>query len=103
MLMIVDWMRVGFVHGVMNTDNMSIHGLTIDYGLMAGSKITTPVGLQTLLILVDVDTALENSLKSLNGISVDLEKHSMVLLMISRHFKMFLKEALKNLVMLGKI
>src|SRR3954465_8446298 len=31
-LMIVHWMRVGFVHGVMNTDNMSILGLTIDYG-----------------------------------------------------------------------
>ena len=31
-LMVVDWMRVGFVHGVMNTDNMSILGLTIDYG-----------------------------------------------------------------------
>lgn len=30
--MIIDWMRVGFVHGVMNTDNMSILGLTIDYG-----------------------------------------------------------------------
>ncbi|MGI1680176.1 MAG: YdiU family protein [Cellvibrionaceae bacterium] len=30
--MIIHWMRVGFVHGVMNTDNMSIHGLTIDYG-----------------------------------------------------------------------
>lgn len=30
--MIVDWQRVGFVHGVMNTDNMSIHGITIDYG-----------------------------------------------------------------------
>jgi uncharacterized protein YdiU (UPF0061 family) len=30
--MIVHWMRVGFVHGVMNTDNMSVHGLTIDYG-----------------------------------------------------------------------
>ena len=30
--MIVDWQRVGFVHGVMNTDNMSILGLTIDYG-----------------------------------------------------------------------
>ncbi len=30
--MVVDWMRVGFVHGVMNTDNMSIHGQTIDYG-----------------------------------------------------------------------
>lgn len=30
--LIVEWMRVGFVHGVMNTDNMSIHGLTMDYG-----------------------------------------------------------------------
>ncbi|MBL4583482.1 MAG: YdiU family protein [Pseudomonadales bacterium] len=30
--MVVQWMRVGFVHGVMNTDNMSILGLTIDYG-----------------------------------------------------------------------
>ena len=29
---VADWMRVGFVHGVMNTDNMSILGLTIDYG-----------------------------------------------------------------------
>ncbi len=31
-VMIAHWMRVGFVHGVMNTDNMSILGLTIDYG-----------------------------------------------------------------------
>lgn len=30
--MIIDWQRVGFVHGVMNTDNMSVLGLTIDYG-----------------------------------------------------------------------
>lgn len=30
--LVVHWMRVGFVHGVMNTDNMSILGLTIDYG-----------------------------------------------------------------------
>jgi uncharacterized protein YdiU (UPF0061 family) len=30
--MVVEWMRVGFVHGVMNTDNMSILGQTIDYG-----------------------------------------------------------------------
>ncbi len=29
---VAQWMRVGFVHGVMNTDNMSILGLTIDYG-----------------------------------------------------------------------
>ncbi len=30
--LIVNWMRVGFIHGVMNTDNMSIAGETIDYG-----------------------------------------------------------------------
>lgn len=30
--LVANWMRVGFVHGVMNTDNMSILGLTIDYG-----------------------------------------------------------------------
>jgi len=31
-MMVAHWMTVGFVHGVMNTDNMSILGLTIDYG-----------------------------------------------------------------------
>ena len=30
--LIAHWMRVGFVHGVMNTDNLSVLGLTIDYG-----------------------------------------------------------------------
>jgi len=30
--MVVDWLRVGFIHGVMNTDNMSIDGETFDYG-----------------------------------------------------------------------
>ena len=30
--LVVSWMRVGFIHGVMNTDNMSISGETIDYG-----------------------------------------------------------------------
>ena len=30
--MVTHWQRVGFVHGVMNTDNMSVLGLTIDYG-----------------------------------------------------------------------
>ncbi|AYZ37674.1 YdiU family protein [Chryseobacterium indologenes] len=30
--LMTEWFRVGFVHGVMNTDNMSILGLTIDYG-----------------------------------------------------------------------
>jgi uncharacterized protein YdiU (UPF0061 family) len=31
-IMVAHWMRVGFVHGVLNTDNMSVLGLTIDYG-----------------------------------------------------------------------
>lgn len=31
-ILMVEWQRVGFVHGVMNTDNMSILGLSIDYG-----------------------------------------------------------------------
>ena len=31
-VMVAHWLRVGFVHGVMNTDNMSILGITIDYG-----------------------------------------------------------------------
>ncbi len=31
-VMVAHWLRVGFVHGVMNTDNLSILGLTIDYG-----------------------------------------------------------------------
>ncbi len=30
--LVINWMRVGFIHGVMNTDNMSISGETIDYG-----------------------------------------------------------------------
>lgn len=31
-ILVTNWMRVGFIHGVMNTDNMSISGETIDYG-----------------------------------------------------------------------
>ena len=30
--LVIDWQRVGFIHGVMNTDNMSLSGETIDYG-----------------------------------------------------------------------
>ncbi len=42
MEMIIHWMRVGFVHGVMNTDNMSILGLTIDYGPYGWLEDYTP-------------------------------------------------------------
>ena len=40
--LVVDWMRVGFIHGVMNTDNMSISGETIDYGPCAFMDIYDP-------------------------------------------------------------
>ena len=34
-VLIVKWQGVGFTHGVLNTDNMSVLGLTIDYGPLA--------------------------------------------------------------------
>ena len=40
--LVVNWMRVGFIHGVMNTDNMSISGETIDYGPVSYTHLTLP-------------------------------------------------------------
>lgn len=40
--LIVEWLRVGFIHGVMNTDNMLISGETIDYGPCAFLNSYTP-------------------------------------------------------------
>ncbi len=40
--LIVNWMRVGFIHGVMNTDNMTVSGETIDYGPCAFMDIYDP-------------------------------------------------------------
>jgi uncharacterized protein YdiU (UPF0061 family) len=40
--LIVEWMRVGFIHGVMNTDNMTISGETIDYGPCAFMEAYDP-------------------------------------------------------------
>tara|TARA_Y100000996_G_scaffold414649_1_gene406171 strand:+ start:1372 stop:2820 length:1449 start_codon:yes stop_codon:yes gene_type:complete len=40
--LIINWMRVGFIHGVMNTDNMSISGETIDYGPCAFMNAYNP-------------------------------------------------------------
>jgi len=40
--LIVDWLRVGFIHGVMNTDNMTISGETIDYGPCAFMDVYNP-------------------------------------------------------------
>ena len=40
--LVVNWMRIGFIHGVMNTDNMSISGETIDYGPCAFMDVYDP-------------------------------------------------------------
>ncbi len=48
--LVVDWMRVGFIHGVMNTDNMSISGETIDYGPCAFMDVYDP---QTVFSSID--------------------------------------------------
>ncbi|MEM7657960.1 MAG: YdiU family protein, partial [Bacteroidota bacterium] len=40
--LVVNWLRVGFIHGVMNTDNMSIAGETIDYGPCAFMNAYSP-------------------------------------------------------------
>lgn len=41
-LLIAKWMHVGFIHGVMNTDNMTISGETIDYGPCAFMDVYDP-------------------------------------------------------------
>ena len=48
--LVVNWMRVGFIHGVMNTDNMSVSGETIDYGPCAFMDAYDP---QTVFSSID--------------------------------------------------
>ena len=48
--LVTDWMRVGFIHGVMNTDNMTISGETIDYGPCAFMDSYNP---QTVFSSID--------------------------------------------------
>lgn len=48
--LIINWMRVGFIHGVMNTDNMTISGETIDYGPCAFMDTYSP---QTVFSSID--------------------------------------------------
>ncbi|HEY0682372.1 MAG TPA: YdiU family protein [Steroidobacter sp.] len=49
--LIADWMRVGFIHGVMNTDNMALSGETIDYGPCAFMDSYDP---QTVFSSIDL-------------------------------------------------
>ncbi len=48
--LVINWMRVGFIHGVMNTDNMAISGETIDYGPCAFMDAYDP---QTVFSSID--------------------------------------------------
>ena len=48
--LVINWMRVGFIHGVMNTDNMTISGETIDYGPCAFMDAYDP---QTVFSSID--------------------------------------------------
>ena len=48
--LVMNWMRIGFIHGVMNTDNMTISGETIDYGPCAFMDIYDP---QTVFSSID--------------------------------------------------
>ena len=48
--LVINWMRVGFIHGVMNTDNMTISGETIDYGPCAFMDTYDP---QTVFSSID--------------------------------------------------
>jgi serine/tyrosine/threonine adenylyltransferase len=50
--LIVHWMRVGFIHGVMNTDNMSVAGETFDYGPCAFMNAYNPA---TVFSSIDVN------------------------------------------------
>jgi hypothetical protein len=67
----VHWMRVGFVHGVMNTDNMSILGLTIDYGPYGWVDNFDPGWTQTPPMPRAAATALPGNQGSHAGISND--------------------------------
>ncbi len=40
--LVAKWMQIGFIHGVMNTDNMAISGETIDYGPCAFMNVYSP-------------------------------------------------------------
>lgn len=63
--LIVDWMRVGFIHGVMNTDNMTLSGETIDYGPCAFMNTYNPK-----TVFSSIDTGGRYSFENQPGIAL---------------------------------
>tara|TARA_Y100000590_G_scaffold469448_1_gene657064 strand:+ start:5567 stop:6997 length:1431 start_codon:yes stop_codon:yes gene_type:complete len=107
--MIVGWMRVGFIHGVMNTDNMSIIGETIDYGPCAFMDEYNPSTVfssidtkgrysyqnqpiianwnlarlaETLLFLIDKDEkkAISKATKIINKFKIEYQKNWLIMM-----------------------
>ncbi len=66
--LMVHWMRVGFVHGVMNTDNMSIIGETIDYGPYGWLEGFDPNWTPNTTDAASGATVMGSNLPSVNGI-----------------------------------
>ena len=65
--LIAKWMHVGFIHGVMNTDNMAISGETIDYGPCAFMnayhlKRCLALSILTVAILLEISQILRNGI-----------------------------------------
>ncbi len=50
--LVVNWMRIGFIHGVMNTDNVAISGETFDYGPCAFMNVYNPT---TVFSSIDIN------------------------------------------------
>jgi len=102
--LIAEWMRVGFIHGVMNTDNVALSGETIDYGPCAFMDVYDPATVfssidrmgryayanqpviaqwnlarfaETLLPLIDADTdaAIAQAEKRVNGFPARFKTH----------------------------
>lgn len=68
--LVAQWQCVGFCHGVLNTDNMSILGLTLDYGpygFMDRSETisrTNPVAGILALLMLQIESVLVNFIES---------------------------------------
>ena len=72
--LVTDWMRVGFIHGVMNTDNMTISGETIDYGPCAFMNALIIQKLYLAQLILAAAMLMATSLLLCIGIYYDLQK-----------------------------
>lgn len=67
--LVADWQAVGFTHGVLNTDNMSVLELTIDYGVRFMRMLSTAAMCPTIPIPAAVMLITSSLISFCNGIS----------------------------------